>query len=170
MRSFRFYPFTLASSLLLISFFLAQPDRVTAQERKGSISGRVTDDSGDVLQGARIEVQPSGQNIVSDIQVGYFYKWLTNPIVTETKLEDNFQPTVAAPKGTYLVTQPFNAGSGWVSGVEAAYIQHLSFLPGILKGLGFSANHGYIASQANGLARTFEPSQAATFGTEYLEH
>jgi TonB-dependent receptor len=90
-------------------------------------------------------------NPFGEIQVGYFYKWLTNPIVTETSLVDNFQPTPAAPKGTYLVTQPFNAGSGWVTGIEAAYIQHLSFLPGILKGLGFSANYGYTASQANGL-------------------
>jgi TonB-dependent receptor len=90
-------------------------------------------------------------NPFGEIQVGYFYKWLTNPIVTETSLVNNFQPTPAAPKGTYLVTQPFNAGSGWVTGFEAAYIQHLSFLPGILKGLGFSANYGYAASQANGL-------------------
>jgi TonB-dependent receptor len=90
-------------------------------------------------------------NPFGEIQVGYFYKWLTNPIVTETSLVNNFQPTPAAPKGTYLVTQPFNAGSGWVTGIEAAYIQHLSFLPGILKGLGFSANYGYTASQANGL-------------------
>src|SRR5438874_12549630 len=43
------------------------------------------------------------------------------------------------------VTQPLNAGSAWINGFEAAYLQHLSFLPGALKGLGFSANYGYTA-------------------------
>ncbi|HKT46966.1 MAG TPA: TonB-dependent receptor [Candidatus Acidoferrales bacterium] len=90
-------------------------------------------------------------NPFGEIQVGYFYKRLTDPIVTTTRTVDNFQPTPAAPQGTYRVTQPINAGSAWVSGFEAAYIQHLSFMPGILRGLGFSANYGYTASQAKGI-------------------
>jgi len=47
------------------------------------------------------------------------------------------------------VTQPLNAGSAWINGFEAAYLQHLTFLPGALKGLGFSANYGYTASRAS---------------------
>jgi TonB-dependent receptor len=43
-----------------------------AQERKGSISGRVTDNSGGVLQGARIELQPIGTIVSSDGQGEFF--------------------------------------------------------------------------------------------------
>jgi TonB-dependent receptor len=39
-----------------------------AQERKGTITGRVTDESHRVLQGARIELQPKGQSAVADAQ------------------------------------------------------------------------------------------------------
>src|SRR5215470_17244720 len=39
-----------------------------AQERKGSITGRVTDKEHAVLQGARIELRPSGKTAVSDNQ------------------------------------------------------------------------------------------------------
>jgi TonB-dependent receptor len=85
------------------------------------------------------------------ITAGYFYKRLTDPIVTQTFFLQNFQPSPTAPKGTYKATQPINAGSAWISGFEAAYLQHLSFLPGPLRGLGISANYGYTASHANGL-------------------
>jgi hypothetical protein len=47
--------------------------------------------------------------------------------------------------------QPLNAGSAYVAGFELAYQQHLSFLPGALRGIGISANYGYTASQARGL-------------------
>jgi TonB-dependent receptor len=85
------------------------------------------------------------------ISAGYFYKRLTDPIVTQTFVLQNFQPAPTAPKGTYTATQPINIGSAWISGFEAAYLQHLTFLPGGLGGLGISANYGYTASQANGL-------------------
>jgi len=85
------------------------------------------------------------------ITAGYFYKRLTDPIVTQTSILQNFQPSPTAPRGTYTATQPINAGSAWISGFEAAYLQHLTFLPGALRGLGISANYGYTASQANGL-------------------
>jgi TonB-dependent receptor len=86
------------------------------------------------------------------ISAGYFYKRLTDPIVTESFVSGpNFQPTPNAPPGTYTVTQPINAGSAWISGFEAAYLQHLTFLPGMLRGIGVSANYAYTASRANGL-------------------
>ena len=82
------------------------------------------------------------------VTAGYFYKNLTDPIVSRTGIVANYQPPVpGAPAGSYTVTQPFNAGSAWINGFEAAYLQHLSFLPGMLKGLGFSANYGYTASR-----------------------
>jgi TonB-dependent receptor len=89
-------------------------------------------------------------NPFGEIQVGYFYKNLTDPIIDNT-FNKTFQPTSSAPFGLYRVTQPINAGSGWVSGFEAAYLQHFSFMPGVLKGLGFSANYGYTASRAFGV-------------------
>ncbi len=82
---------------------------------------------------------------------GFFYKRLTSPIVTSTRVLNNFQPSPVAPSGTYTVTQPFNAGRAWIAGFEAAYVQHLTFLPGALGGLGISMNYGYTASRATGL-------------------
>ena len=85
---------------------------------------------------------------------GYFYKNLTDPIVSET---------FTVPSGTIVgancssepsgcrVSEPFNAGSAWINGFEAAYLQHFSSLPGIFGGLGLSANYGYTASRASGL-------------------
>jgi TonB-dependent receptor len=85
------------------------------------------------------------------ISAGVFYKRLTDPIVTNTFIKENFQPSPIAPVGTYTVTQPINAGSAWIAGFEASYIQHLSFLPGMFGGLGISANYGYTDSRADGL-------------------
>ena len=82
---------------------------------------------------------------------GLFYKNLTNPIVSSTRVLNDFQPTPIAPIGTYTVSQPFNAGSAWITGFEAAYAQHLSSLHGALGGLGISANYGYTASRTSGL-------------------
>jgi TonB-dependent receptor len=85
------------------------------------------------------------------VSAGYFYKNLQDPIVTETFILNNFQPSPIAPVGTYTVTQPINSGSAWITGFEAAYVQNFSSLPGKLRGLGISANYGYTASRANGL-------------------
>ncbi len=85
------------------------------------------------------------------VTAGYFYKRLTDPIVTRSFVLSNFQPSPIAPIETYTVTQPINAGSAWISGFEAAYLQHFSSLPGVFGGLGLSANYGYTASQASGL-------------------
>src|SRR5882672_6988054 len=80
------------------------------------------------------------------LSAGFFYKNLIDPIVTHT-----CQPPATCPgfpAGTQ-VTQPLNIGSAWLSGFEAAYLQHLTFLPGALRGVGFSANYGYTASRAS---------------------
>jgi TonB-dependent receptor len=82
---------------------------------------------------------------------GFFYKRLRDPIVTSTRVVNDFQPSPIAPVGTYTVTQPFNAGSAWIAGFEAAYTQNLGFLPGVLGGLGISMNYGYTDSGATGL-------------------
>ena len=86
------------------------------------------------------------------ITAGYFYKNLTDPIVA-TSFVKNFTtpPVPAAQPGLYTVSQTINAGTAWVQGFEAAYLQHLTFLPGALGGFGISANYGYAASRISGL-------------------
>jgi TonB-dependent receptor len=88
------------------------------------------------------------------IQGGFFYKQLYDPIVTEEMLHANYSPDPgngSYPVGTWLVTQPVNAGSGWLWGFELAYLQHFNSLPSFLSGLGVSANYSYTSSQAHGL-------------------
>jgi len=87
------------------------------------------------------------------IQAGYFYKYLSDPIVaTETR------PTTG-PYAGFLVAQPGNAGSATLQGFEVAYQQHLRFLPGALQGLGVSANYSFTTSRAHGVPlRTDTPA------------
>ncbi len=80
------------------------------------------------------------------IQAGYFYKDLSDPIVTRRTLTSNYQYNPGAPT---LVSEPVNAGSAHVQGIEIAYQQRLSYLPGVLRGFGLSANYSYTASQAS---------------------
>jgi len=79
------------------------------------------------------------------IQAGYFYKYLTDPIV----------PTLTIPTtGIYAgdkVTQSLNAGSAHVQGLEVGFQQHLSYLPGPMHFLGLSANYSYTQSSTSGL-------------------
>jgi TonB-dependent receptor len=84
------------------------------------------------------------------ISLGYFYKYLHNPIISHTFPLDNYQPP-GGPLGNWLATQPVNAGNAWISGFEAAYLQHFSALPGLWGGLGLSANYGYTASGTSGI-------------------
>jgi TonB-dependent receptor len=84
------------------------------------------------------------------LSAGYFYKHLGLPIVTTQHPVPNFQPP-GGPVDTYLVTQPVNAGSAWVSGVELQYLQHWSGLPGFLGGLGMNANYSYIGSRTTSI-------------------
>ena len=76
-------------------------------------------------------------NPIGLLQAGVFYKNLQDPIVPlTTKLSD----------GT-IQTQPQNAGSAYVYGFEIAFQQHFTYLPGLLNGLGLSANYGFSGSQ-----------------------
>jgi TonB-dependent receptor len=85
------------------------------------------------------------------ITAGYFYKNLTDPIVSHqfTVNTGSFGSATCTQTIPCRVTQPLNAGSAWINGFEAAYLQHLTFLPGALRGLGFSANYGHTASRAS---------------------
>src|SRR5216683_2079018 len=59
-------------TLSLISVVLSLPDCSAAQEHKGGVSGHVTDNSGGVLQGAQIELQPKNVILASNGQGEFF--------------------------------------------------------------------------------------------------
>jgi TonB-dependent receptor len=86
------------------------------------------------------------------ISVGYFYKYLKDPIVQNSFFVDNFQPPgdTLGPSN-WLASQSVNAGHAWLTGFEAAYLQHFTMLPGAWGGLGLSANYGYTASGTHGI-------------------
>lgn len=87
------------------------------------------------------------------ISVGYFYKSLHDPIVSQQTTCNNCLPqgVPAGNTGTWQITQFVNAGSAWLSGFEASYLQHYSALPSFLGGLGMSANYSYIGSRTSGV-------------------
>lgn len=92
------------------------------------------------------------------LQAGIFYKKLSDPIIPVT----TSVPDPANPGQTIIQTQPQNAGSAYVYGFEIAYQQHFNYLPGLLSGLGLSANYGYSASQV-----TFPPAKADGTGNGF---
>lgn len=85
------------------------------------------------------------------ISAGYFYKNLADPIVSHqfNVTSGGFASATCSTSIPCRVTQPLNAGSAWINGFEAAYLQHLTFLPNALRGIGISANYGYTASRAS---------------------
>jgi TonB-dependent receptor len=77
------------------------------------------------------------------LQGGFFYKTLANPIyLTSVKL-------TSGPFNGYLQQQSVNGPSAYIAGVEMAWEQRLSRLPGLLNGFGVSANYSYTTSRAN---------------------
>jgi TonB-dependent receptor len=74
------------------------------------------------------------------IQAGFFYKSISSPIVTNVTL-----PT-AGPYAGFFVATPANAGTAYVTGLELAFQQHFTYLPGLLSGLGLAANYSYTTS------------------------
>ena len=74
------------------------------------------------------------------IQAGFFYKSITDPIVTNVTLPKT------GPYAGFFVSTPANAGTAYIAGVEFAFQQHLTYLPGLLGGLGISANYSYTTS------------------------
>jgi hypothetical protein len=52
-----------------------------------------------------------------------------------------------APLVGFAGTEKENGGSGHLLGFEANWVQHLTFLPGVLSGLGFDANWTHVDSK-----------------------
>jgi TonB-dependent receptor len=79
---------------------------------------------------------------------GFFYKNLTDPIVTVLSAPGPNPVCATALTPTCYVSQAKNSGSAHIAGLEVAFQQHLSYLPGLLSGLGIQANYSYAGSQA----------------------
>jgi TonB-dependent receptor len=105
------------------------------------------------------------------VQAGFFFKQLTAPQV-ETILPGglnlaNFPAgyfptataTVLAQYPGDAITQYVNGQNAYIYGLELSFQQHFSYLPGVLRGLGVSANYSYTASREKGLPlRTDHPT------------
>jgi TonB-dependent receptor len=97
------------------------------------------------------------------IQAGVFFKQLTAPQLLMTipgGLNLNnfppgyFPPATLAAIEQYpgdAITQYVNGENAYLYGFEVSYQQHLSYLPGVLRGLGISANYSYTASKEKGV-------------------
>jgi TonB-dependent receptor len=110
-------------------------------------------------------------NPLGMIQAGFFFKQLTSPQLLMTipgglSLSNfppgYFPPTLQSVIQQYpgdAITQYVNGENAWLYGFEASYQQHLSYLPGVLRGLGISANYSYTKSQEKAIPlRTDHPT------------
>lgn len=104
------------------------------------------------------------------IQAGFFVKQLTAPQIqtvisglvnTSSLPAGSIPPAELQAIETYpgdSITMFANGQNAYLYGFEASYQQHLSFLPGVLSGLGINANYSYTASQEKGVPlRTDHP-------------
>ena len=82
------------------------------------------------------------------IQAGFFYKSLSSPIISVLA---GPQPAPGCPQATCFVNTSANAGTAYIAGLELAFQQHFTYLPGFLSGFGVLANYSYATSQANNL-------------------
>jgi TonB-dependent receptor len=79
---------------------------------------------------------------VGIVEAGWFYKDLSDPI-----FQIQTTPTTGPFTG-FQQRQPTNGRNAHITGIEFAWQQHFTFLPGLLSGVGVSANYSYTTSQA----------------------
>jgi TonB-dependent receptor len=109
------------------------------------------------------------------IQAGFFMKQLTAPQVEfqipagvdvsalpAGTLPPSLLATIEQYQNSQLglssVTQYINAENAFLYGFEVSYQQHLNYLPGVLGGLGITANYSYTGSREKGVPlRTDHP-------------
>jgi TonB-dependent receptor len=85
------------------------------------------------------------------VQLGYFYKHLTDPIYPIANLiyYDGTNPCTAGSSPScrqWQLAQSINGPNAHIQGFEAQWEQRFSFLPGMLSGFGLNANYGYTTS------------------------
>ena len=79
------------------------------------------------------------------VSVGLFDKEFDNYIVARQSIGSDARIPDAGNQVLFVTYE--NVASSYARGVEAAYDQHLTFLPGIFGGLGFGANATYVDSR-----------------------
>jgi TonB-dependent receptor len=77
------------------------------------------------------------------ISGGFFYKYLTDPIYSTRTL------LTSGTFANFLQSQPVNGSSANITGLELAWQQRLSFLPGALNGMGVRANYSWTTSDSS---------------------
>jgi TonB-dependent receptor len=96
------------------------------------------------------------------LQAGFFYKQLYDPIYPTVTLLPPSDPNAG-----YKLLQSVNGPTAHITGFEAAWEQRLSFLPGLMSGIGVAANYGYSSSQVN-FPANFSP--ASPGGEGRIDH
>jgi TonB-dependent receptor len=98
------------------------------------------------------------------IQTGFFYKQLTNPIVTANiPCTGTCLSAVPGTPAGSLAQEDANGSNASVWGLEFGLQQKFTNLPGGFRGLGMMANYSYTDSAINGLPnRTDSPSLMGT--------
>jgi TonB-dependent receptor len=102
------------------------------------------------------------------LSVGGFAKFIKNPIFTQTSVLTN-QIINGVTIPALRVAQPFNADRGDIVGIEAQYQQQLTFLPGLLSGLGVQLTGTLTDSTLrlpNGRTSTFPSQSQYLYGAE----
>jgi TonB-dependent receptor len=96
---------------------------------------------------------------VGMVEAGYFYKALSLPIYSQQSIIPATGSPLSQAYAGDLVLQEVNGDHAHVQGVELAYQQHLSYLPGVLKGAQMNANFTYTGSRNYNLTgRTDNPA------------
>jgi TonB-dependent receptor len=83
---------------------------------------------------------------VGMIQAGYFYKALTKPIFSQQSIIPATGSPLSQAYAGDNVLQEVNGDHAYVQGVEFAYQQHMTYLPGVLSGARIDANITYTSS------------------------
>ncbi len=98
------------------------------------------------------------------IQTGFFYKQLTNPIVTaNVPCTGTCLAVVPGTPAGSLAQEDANGSNAFVWGLEFGLQQKYTNLPGALRGLGLMANYSYSDSGISGLPqRTDSPTLMGT--------
>ncbi|MDB5685590.1 MAG: TonB-dependent receptor, partial [Rhizorhabdus sp.] len=102
------------------------------------------------------------------ISIGLFAKFIQNPIFTQSYTQNN----VTFDGRNYVTlgfSQPLNADKGDIIGIEAAYQQQFSFLPGLLSGFGIEINGTLTDSSLrlpDGRSSTFPQQSRYLYGAQ----
>jgi TonB-dependent receptor len=84
---------------------------------------------------------------VGMIEAGYFYKQITLPIYGQQSIIPETGSPLSQPYAGDLVLQEVNGDHAHVQGLEFAYQQRMTYLPGVLAGARLNTNFTYTESQ-----------------------